>query len=46
MEVTIKLSSQCNGKLFSVMCDEVSDRSNKQYMSIVVRYVSDTAEVV
>ena len=46
MEVTTKLSSQCNGKLFSVMCDEVSDRSNKQYMSIVIRYVSDTAEVV
>lgn len=46
MEVINNISSQCNGKLFSIMCDEVSDRSNKEHMSIVVRYVTEAAEVV
>jgi len=46
IEVTHKISSVCQGKMFSIMCDEVSDRSNKQHMSIVVRYVTEAAEVI
>jgi Domain of unknown function (DUF4371)/hAT family C-terminal dimerisation region len=45
-EVTQKIFSECQGKMFSIMCDEVTDRSNKQHMSIVVRYVTEPTAVV
>jgi len=38
-EVTMSVANECRGKLYSIMCDEVSDYSNCELLSIVVRYV-------
>jgi len=39
------IATKCRGRIFSIMCDEVRDRSNTELMSVVVRYVSDEADV-
>lgn len=39
------IAKQCRGRVFSVMCDEVRDRSNTELMSVVVRYINEEAEI-
>jgi len=45
VEVIARIASDCRGRLFSVICDEVSDLSNNELLSIVVRYVLDSGHV-
>jgi len=39
------IATNCRGRIVSLMCDEVRDRSNTELISVVVRYVSDDADV-
>ena len=43
--VVAYIVSECRGRYFSVLCDEVSDRSNTELLSLVVRYVVDSGSV-
>jgi len=45
VEVLSQITDECRGQLFSIMCDEVSDRSNHELLSIVVRYVLPSGSV-
>lgn len=45
IEVVSKIAADCRGRVFSVICDEVSDRSNHELLSIVIRYVLDSGLV-
>jgi len=45
LEVLSRVAAECRGCLFSVICDEVSDRANHELMSVVVRYVQDSGLV-
>lgn len=44
-EVTATVVNECKGRLFSILCDEVSDRSNCELLSLVVRFVDDAGAV-
>lgn len=44
-EVVSKIITECAGKMYSIMCDAVSDRANNELMSLVVRYVTDSGIV-
>ena len=44
-EVITRIASECKGRFFSIMCDEVSDRSNSELLSLVVRYTLDSGKV-
>lgn len=46
VEVVAKTVDDIRGSSFSVLCDEVSDRSNSELMSIVLRYVSKNSSIV
>jgi len=45
VEVVQTIARECQMRYFSVMCDEVSDRSNSELLSVVVRYVLDSGFV-
>jgi hypothetical protein len=45
VEVVLTIANECQGRCFSIMCDEVSDRSNNELLSVVVRYVLDSRVV-
>jgi len=45
VEVLSQITDECRRQLFSIMCDEVSDRSNHELLSIVVRYVLPSGSV-
>lgn len=44
-EVITRIANECKGRFFSIMCDEVSDRSNNELLSLVVRYTLDSGKV-
>jgi hypothetical protein len=44
-ETVGEIVSQCQGRRFSVLCDEVSDRSNHELLSLVIRFVKDTGDI-
>ena len=44
-EVLSNIISECAGKMYSIMCDELSDRANYELTSPVVRYVIDSGIV-
>lgn len=44
-EVVSCIASECRGRPYSIMCDEVSDRANKELLSLVIRYVLDSGLV-
>lgn len=35
----------CQGRIFSILCDEVSDRSNRELLSLVIRFVTDEGDI-
>lgn len=39
IKVLTCIAADCQGKLFSILCDEVSDRSNNELLSIVICYI-------
>jgi len=45
LEVLSRIAAECRGSIYSIICDEVSDRSNHELLSVVVRYVLDTGLV-
>jgi hypothetical protein len=45
LEVVSCIASECQGRYFSIMCDEVSDRSNNELLSVVVRYITNSGLV-
>lgn len=44
-EVVSNIITECAGKMYSIMCDAVSDRANNELMSLVVRYATDSGIV-
>ena len=41
LETVAATVAECQGRLFSILCDEVSDRSNHELLSLVIRFVVD-----
>jgi hypothetical protein len=44
-EVVKTIVRECNSRPYSIMCDEVSDRANKELLSLVIRYVQESGLV-
>jgi len=44
-EVVSCIANECSRQPYSILCDEVSDRANKELVSIVIRYVVESSFV-
>ena len=44
-EIVSHIARACQGRYFSILCDEVTDRSNDELLGLFVRYILDSGVV-